>query len=122
MKKFIIAILIIFGIGFGIYQIGNIISSETNTPNPVVQVTKKAPDLSLEQTLTSVIINVYANDNYSLVEVQLEILDANLNILGDYTLQGTNYRKGNTYSLEKKLSFNQLLNASKIQYRCSNYK
>lgn len=85
---------------------------------------KKPPELKREtsQTLTKIIINVYCPDNYKVVEVTLQLYDENDTVIGTHTLQGQNYKKGNTYELIYEPTMTELWYAKYIRYSISNYK
>lgn len=115
-RTFLIVVSVCAVLGVGGYFLIDKITRDNGVQNPIVAITKKAPTLTAEQTLTSININILANADYEEVIVKLEIIDDSKIIIGNYTLTGTNYKKGYTYQLTHSLSLNEMLNGS--QYRC----
>ena len=98
---------------------------KSNSPaaNIITAATKKAPAVTVDShVLTELKFYVYAVDNYDEVDVTYSLLDEKGGILATRTLQGFNYRKGNTYVLSQSLSLSELWNGTNVKYSISYYK
>lgn len=97
--------------------------SDSPAANIITAVTKKAPAVTVDsRVLTELKFYVYAVDNYDEVDVTFSLYDENGGILTTQTLQGFNYRKGNTYALSQSLSISELWNGKNVSYSISYYK
>lgn len=97
--------------------------SDSPAANIITAVTKKAPAVTVDsRVLTELKFYVYAVDNYDEVDVTFSLYDENGGILTTQTLQGFNYRKGNTYVLSQSLSISELWNGKNVSYSISYYK
>ena len=87
---------------------------------------KQKPTITYKETLYGFDFYVECNDNYSVVEIEATLSDKNGNIVDTITLSGTNYKKGNTYTLSYKIdnisSLVDALKSYKISYRITKYK
>lgn len=96
--------------------------NNNNNQNLIDTITKTKPDLSSSTTLTQIIITVTANDNYSEVQVGLDLCNDSDVVISTYTLIGTNYTKGLKYQLSHTLSVSELASCTKFKYRLISYK
>lgn len=97
-------------------------SNTANNNSHLPEFFKPAPIIESEQTLTGIVFNINCSYNYDFIIISLELLDKNDSILATRTLRGDNYRKGGTYQIEYKLSFDEQLKTRSIQYSITNYK
>ena len=93
-----------------------------NNTSTFTEITKKAPTVTSTQTLNGFDYKIFCNDDYSLVELTIEVYDKNNNILHTETLQGRNYTQGNTYVLSYEMPLNLILKAENVKCSVSKYK
>ena len=120
---FVIASLVFVLIALFVAFNGDFKKSDSPAANILTAVTKKAPAVTVDShVLTELKFYVYAVDNYDEVDVTFSLLDEKGGILTTQTLQGFNYRKGNTYVLSQSLSLSELWNGKNVKYSISYYK
>lgn len=115
---------LVFLLGCMIYTFSKTVEdSDTPAANIITAITKKPPTVKVDpEIFTSIKFYVYAVDNYDEVDISFSILDDKGGILTSQTLQGFNYRKGNTYVLSQTLSLKQMFTSSSVRYSVSYYK
>lgn len=122
LRNTIIVLSTLFCVGLGGYLFLDKYAKDNEIPNPIVTITKQAPTITANQTLTGIDITITANANYDEVTIKLEIYNSSDVIIGSYTLKGTGYLKGNKYQLSQSLTFNELLNGSYYSCKITSYK
>lgn len=95
--------------GFGAYKLLN---NKTKTP-PTITATQQLP--------ADIEFTVYANDNYSEVVIELNLIDKNDTVFKSTTLTGHNYIKDHTYSLKYSLSLSESLVTEYYNYKLLSY-
>lgn len=100
----------------------------SNKTSIVTQMTKERPELIKGDEpdsffeMTTLSLNLKANDNYKEVVVELYIYDENDTIIVQHTFTKTNLTKGNIYELSYTLSLAQAMDADHYGARIVSYK
>ncbi|MDY5440172.1 MAG: hypothetical protein SPG06_05340 [Eubacteriales bacterium] len=123
---FLVSLAILGFIIFGIFSSVYGANSNTNSPSgsvfPTI-VTKSAPSVDAEESLSGLIFNVYCpNHNYDYVIISFELYNKDGNIVASRTIRQDNLKKGGTYQLKYTLSIEEQFTVRSMRYKLADYK
>lgn len=93
-----------------------------NVPDPPPIFQKVAPTITLEQTLTKMIINFTCNDDYSYVIVEVSLLDKDKNTIKTISVRVDDCKRGETVQEFYTPSVNDMLKTRYTSYEIKEYK
>ncbi len=111
---------LMLGVGFLIVIVGLFIGFGTTSNKPLI--TKDPPEIEIETTLTGILFNIQAKDNYKYVIFEVELLDKNDNVAKSFTMRTDNLKKGELKQLEYKFSLGEIFTSEYIKVRIKEYK
>ena len=113
---FLVIVAILVGAFFGIKTLMEKQAQNQGKTSVITAITKAKPSVSAKQTLSGIDFYVTANDDYEVVEITYELYDSSGSVYSTGKVSGSNYKKGNTYTINKSLSLTEQLKTNKISY------
>ncbi len=94
--------------------------NNSNTSKP--SLTKKPPDIEIESTLTGLLFNIQANDDYKYIIFNVELLDKDLSVAKTFTMRENDLKKGELRQASYKFSIGEFFESRYVQVQIKEYK
>lgn len=93
-----------------------------NSDTSKSSLTKKPPDIEIESTLTGLLFNIQANDDYKYIIFNIELLDKDLSVAKTFTMRENDLKKGELRQASYKFSIGEFFESRYVQVQIKEYK